>query len=245
MRRTSRQRKPKRLTIGNRLSSPWRRDSNQTAAGIPRAVHLLLVCYAEDQRLFSFFSKRKPGLRRHVTYALRWSINQVDYPLCVEETTTENAFARGAIYSGAALVKDALRSLPKGMAPFYMGGNDPEPAYAPIQQAHRIAIVGLATFARDVTDSFESSLDQIFERAPLNGDELTFLKTLMREVDQESGAAIWNFCNEIGIRFAAPDPRFVINELLSQISVRHLQLLQLSKSKENRPYLEFLRSEIL
>ncbi len=36
---TSRQHKPKRLTIGNRPSSPQRRDSNQTASGIPGAVH--------------------------------------------------------------------------------------------------------------------------------------------------------------------------------------------------------------
>lgn len=195
--------------------------------------------------MLSFFSRRKRIPKRHVTHALRVSINEVDYPLCTEETTSNNAFARATIFSGAALVNDALCSLASGTPPAYMLGSDPELAYAPIRHAHRTAIIGLIVFTRNASGAPNSPIEKIFQHAPLSGSELSFFNILTREAEQNGGAAVGRFCSEIGIQLAAPDPVALADQLVHQLQVRHRQLLELSWASDNQPFLDFLRSEIL
>lgn len=196
--------------------------------------------------MFGFLKKFASGPNPSVIQSLGISINKLDMHLAVGDMNADVAVARAAIFSGAALTRDftvSMRELPELRR---LLSSDINTIFDPVANTHRAAVIGLATmmFGENLLKN-GTAIDRIFEMDPrteADDDVVVAISGQRAEGAKSQHAAL---STALASRLGVTPSEDKLAELNGLSERRLSDFRSLSRSEANRPYLDYLHSEIL
>lgn len=155
------------------------------------------------------------------------------------------AIARAVIYSGAALVRDFSFALRETEEVRRLLSGDISVTTNFIRDAHRAAVIGLFAMIFDERSLQDGTpIDLIFDASPRTMEDDEIIRSIPNKFslgEHQETALARLVANRLGAIASEAQQR----ELSQLVRKRLNDLNELSNAKINRPYLDYLRREIL
>jgi len=196
--------------------------------------------------MFGLMKKLVSGPNPKVIHSLRMSINSLDMHLAVRDVNPDIAFARASIFSGAALIRDVSIAFREADKFQELLRGDINAVFPPVADAHRAAVVGMATMILGSSALHgRSPMDLIFESEPKSKEDEEVMLAVSSKNDESADAQQLGLSKQIAKRLSLSLSSNQLQELVRHVNKRLADFRTLSEASANRPFLDFLRSDIL
>lgn len=204
--------------------------------------------------MFGFIKKFMSVPNPHVVHYLGVSKNVHDVHLVLRDIDPNIAIARGAIYAGAALIRDVSIAFQEENGLRLLLRGDSNVLESAISKAHRGAIVGFGAVQfgdRILHGGTPINLifnrgpeDNIFMAEPMKAEDEKVVLTVSAEATKGLNAQQLVLSKEIAQCLDLTLTEIQLCEFAKLTEKRFRDFIRLSKASVNKPFLEYSRNEI-